>query len=90
MRMQLCNYESLPLFFPACNLTATAAGAAATGHQRIMEKEDQADPMSDAGETWTESVLREVQAHDFESGLCIFNGMHAIAGFLPVVPGECS
>ena len=32
--------------------------------------------------------LYSSQAYDFESGLCIFNGMHANAGFLPVVPGE--
>lgn len=54
---------------PAC--------AASTGHQRIMDKEDQADPASAEGETLMENVLRNVQGYDFESGLCVFNGMHA-------------
>ena len=63
--------------------------AAATGHQRIMAVEDQADPASAAGETWSQGVLRDVQAYDFESGLCIFNGVHSLANFLPVVPGPC-
>lgn len=29
------------------------------------------------------------QAFDFESGLAIFNGVHAALGFLPVIPGPC-
>jgi cellulose synthase/poly-beta-1,6-N-acetylglucosamine synthase-like glycosyltransferase len=62
---------------------------AATGHQRIMAKDDQADPDSEDPETWLGARLRDVQGFDFESGLCVFNGMHALAGFLPVVPGPC-
>lgn len=103
--------------------------AAATAHQRVMHRDDQADPASDAGETWAESVLRETQSFDFESGVvcvqrglagwrdavalaagesrrstpatCVlaplpiphscslYNGLHALAGYLPVVPGPC-
>ena len=37
----------------------------------------------------TAAWMRAVQAYDVESGLCTFNGMHANAGFLPVVPGPC-
>jgi cellulose synthase/poly-beta-1,6-N-acetylglucosamine synthase-like glycosyltransferase len=63
--------------------------AAATGHQRIMDKFDQGDPTSVDAETFIQTALRNVQGYDFESGLCTFNGMHALAGFLPVVPGPC-
>jgi cellulose synthase/poly-beta-1,6-N-acetylglucosamine synthase-like glycosyltransferase len=63
--------------------------AAATGHQRIMDKFDQGDPTSVDAETFVQTALRNVQGYDFESGLCTFNGMHALAGFLPVVPGPC-
>jgi hypothetical protein len=63
--------------------------AAATGHQRIMHKSDQSDPASVEAETFFQSFLRSVQGYDFESGLCVFNGMHALAKFLPVVPGPC-
>ena len=63
--------------------------AAVTGHQRIMAKEDQLDPGDPEVEGWGAASLRSIQAFDFESGLCVFNGMHAFAGFLPVVPGPC-
>lgn len=36
-----------------------------------------------------ESHLRAVQGFDFESQLVLFNGAHALASFLPVVPGPC-
>ena len=39
--------------------------------------------------TLMEAWMRGVQAYDVESGLCTFNGMHANAGFLPVLPGPC-
>lgn len=63
---------------------------ASTGHQRIMENQDQADPRVLAAEPFTESFLRSVQSYDFEAGLCTFNAMHALVGFLPVVPGPCA
>jgi chitin synthase len=54
-----------------------------------MDKADQSDPASVEAETFSQGFLRNVQGYDFESGLCVFNGMHALAGFLPVVPGPC-
>ena len=35
------------------------------------------------------SLFVNDQSYDVEAGLCIFNGMHANAGFLPVIPGPC-
>jgi len=64
--------------------------AASTGHQRIMNRQDQADPLAIDAEPFAQSFLRQVQSFDFEAGLCIFNGMHALIGYLPVVPGPCA
>lgn len=63
--------------------------AACCGHQRIMTFSDQSDPSLSKAETWSERFLRDVQAFDFESGLCVFNGVHSAMGFLPVIPGPC-
>jgi cellulose synthase/poly-beta-1,6-N-acetylglucosamine synthase-like glycosyltransferase len=63
--------------------------AAVTAHQRIMDKHDQMDPLGAEPDTFVSNWLRCVQGYDFESGLCVFNGMHGLAGFLPVVPGPC-
>jgi hypothetical protein len=83
------------LYAPYClqelilHMESNPSAAAVTGHQRIMAKEDQLDPWDQEPEPWSGGVLRSIQAFDFESGLCVFNGMHALAGFLPVVPGPC-
>lgn len=63
--------------------------AACCAHQRIMTYADQAAPTDSAKEGAFAAMLRDVQGFDFESGLAIFNGMHAILGFLPVIPGPC-
>jgi hypothetical protein len=81
------------LYSPFCiaelsrHMDAHPLCAASTAHQRIMHSEDQADPNEDAPESFLEQGLRNVQAYDFESGLCVFNGLHAMCKFLPVVPG---
>ena len=83
------------LYAPYClaeliaHMEANRHCAAATGHQRIMTTRDQADPLTLDPEGAAAGFLRRVQAFDFESGLCVFNGAHALAGFLPVVPGPC-
>lgn len=64
--------------------------AASTGHQRIMNRQDQADPLALDAEPFAQSFLRQVQSFDFEAGLCVFNGMHELIGYLPVVPGPCA
>ena len=74
------------LYAPYClaelmtHMEANPHCAAATGHQRIMPRFDQRDPLSVEPETPLAGFLRQVQAFDFESGLCVFNGMHALAG----------
>lgn len=71
------------------HLEANPDCAAATAHQRIMSPRDQADPDDRDAQPAVAAFLRRVQSFDFESGLVVFNGMHALAGFLPVVPGPC-
>lgn len=63
--------------------------AACCAHQRIMSYSDQTAPDMANAEGPFASMLRSVQAFDFESGLAIFNGVHAALGFLPVIPGPC-
>jgi cellulose synthase/poly-beta-1,6-N-acetylglucosamine synthase-like glycosyltransferase len=84
------------LYAPFClaeliaHLASHPSCAAVTAHQRIMERTDQVDPSeADQASTFAAQYLRSVQGFDFESGLCVFNGMHGLAGFLPVVPGPC-
>ena len=82
------------LFSPAlltrlsAHLAAHPRAGAVTGHQRVMYIEDQADPPGAALPAGA-IALRSVQGFDFESQLCLFNGAHALAGFLPVIPGPC-
>jgi len=93
--MYYMSTDAGTLFAPFClaelweHMDTHPSCAACTGHQRIMSKNDQADPNRSDAETYAEGFLRAVQGYDFESGLCVFNGMHALAGFLPVVPGPC-
>lgn len=42
------------------------------------------DPKDVSAEPAFAGMLRQVQAFDFESGLAVFNGIHALLGFLPV------
>jgi hypothetical protein len=49
----------------------------------------QSDPTNAEAEGPIAAGLRSVQGFDFESGLAIFNGVHAALGFLPVIPGPC-
>lgn len=83
------------LYAPFClaelihHMQANPRAAAATAHQRIMAKADQLDPQRGTAEPLVASLLRDIQCYDFESGLVVFNGTHALAGFLPVVPGPC-
>jgi len=63
--------------------------AACCAHQRIMSYSDQSPPEVSVAEGPFAAMLRSVQAFDFESGLAIFNGVHAALGFLPVIPGPC-
>ena len=65
---------------------ANARVAACCAHQRIMTFLDQAnpDPKDVSAEPAFAGMLRQVQAFDFESGLAVFNGIHALLGFLPV------
>lgn len=54
-----------------------------------MSHADQHDPEEGAPERVSERALRAIQAFDFESGQAIFNGSHALAEFLAVLPGPC-
>lgn len=62
------------LFAPYClaelttHMQRNPLCAAATAHQRIMPREDQADPDSAEAEGFVAGALRSVQAFDFESG----------------------
>ena len=57
--------------------------AACTGMQRIMDTEDQRDPVFAEPETWAEGVLRSVQAFDFQ---CVTAG----EGSSPLLCDPCS
>ena len=46
---------------PTTILPIIYSGAAATGHQRIMDVRDQADPSDSTAEDWTGGLLRNVQ-----------------------------
>ena len=69
----------------AAHLAVHPRAGAATGHQRIMHAAD----VEGALNTSEEATLARIQSYDFESELCLFNGAHQLAGFLPVVPGPC-